>query len=96
MTTFNHKAIEELSNMAILRNHLFTISQNWNVSSGDDSRKLRTLIGKLDKEVMRRALGSDLSSAKKKPAAKASTAKKPAAKKKAASKKGTAAKRSDT
>ena len=95
MTTFNHKSIQELANMATLRNHLFTLSQNQNLTSGEDSRKLRKLIGKLDREIIRRALGNlEMEKAKKpstpKPKPRAS-AKKTA--KKTSSKKGTPVKR---
>ncbi len=59
-TKFNYIAITELSHMANLRNHLMFLVNNGNLSTKEEMGQLRTLIGKLDKEVIRRVLGTDL------------------------------------
>ena len=66
MTTsnqFNQAAIAELPHMANLRNHLMILSQNGNLSTSGDSRLLRGLCMKIDKEIMRRALANDVEKA---------------------------------
>lgn len=62
----NYKVVFELSNLANLRNHLITVSQNRNISSANEMNDLRALVTKLDKEIIRRSLGQDLEKPKRK------------------------------
>lgn len=89
--TFNHKAIAELSNMAALRNHLFLLSQNRNISTVDEANQLRSVVSKIDREIVRRTIANDFEATAVEPNKKATTKK---ITKKATTKK-TVVKRSD-